>query len=79
MAGSRKSLIKPVAVFSLSIVIVCIACGSAYAYVDPGTGGLLYQIVFIIIALVGSYLGFLRNFIKRVFGQKGQQVPDEED
>jgi len=45
----------------------------SYAYLDPGTGGSLLQIVLAILAGIGSFLGFywrktldfIKNFIKK--------------
>ena len=42
---------------------------TAYAYVDPGTAGLLYQVVFLIFGAIAGYFAFLRRFIKKFFGR----------
>ena len=40
----------------------------AHAYIDPGTAGLLYQIVIMFIAVILGYFAFLRKKIGGLFG-----------
>ena len=54
--------------FSKCLLMILILGGSSlkvYAYVDPGTAGFLYQLLYIVIAaVIGYFAGFKRVFKK---------------
>lgn len=41
---------------------------TAHAYIDPGSAGLLYQVVIMLIAAIIGYFAFLRKKIGGLFG-----------
>jgi hypothetical protein len=49
----------------------------AYAYADPGTAGLLYQVIIVIFASLVSYFLFLKDFVRRLFSRKTEEQPEE--
>lgn len=40
---------------------------SVYAYLDPGTVGFLYQLLYVIIGALAAYFLGLKNLLKRIF------------
>ena len=61
------------AVFLLLIV----SEDAAFAYIDPGTGGMLYQVLVLIFGAIAAYFVFLKRYIKGLFTRT--QKSDEED
>jgi hypothetical protein len=77
MLNLRESSAKSGLVLLLATIIMCFSNESAYAYADPGTAGLLYQIVIIIFASCISYFLFLKDFVKGLFKGKPEKQPKE--
>jgi hypothetical protein len=50
--------------------------GSAFAYIDPGTGGMLYQIIILVIGAILGYFAIAKNFIRKILGLK-KKDPDD--
>jgi hypothetical protein len=78
-----KSVLKFRRAFYLAIVMTLLCAEPAYAYADPGTGGLLYQILIISLAVIASYVAFLKGYLKdflgRAFRKGPGKNPDDED
>jgi hypothetical protein len=51
--------------------------GKAHAYIDPGTGGMLYQIIILIFGAAVAYFAIFKRYIKNFFSKK--KDVDEED
>ena len=51
--------------------------GKAYAYIDPGTGGMFYQIIILLFGAIVAYLAIFKRYIKNFFSKK--KDADEED
>ena len=53
------------------ILYLLFNCNYAYAYIDPGTGGILLQALLGIVAAIGAYITLywrkFKNFINKVF------------
>jgi uncharacterized membrane protein YqgA involved in biofilm formation len=56
--------------FSLMILFLGGSSLSSYAYVDPGTAGFLYQLLYIVIAAVIGYFAGLKKVFKKLFRKK---------
>jgi len=63
----------------LAVMTIFLVNEPAYAYADPGTAGLLYQIVIIIFASLVSYFLFFKDFLKRLFRRKSEEQSEETD
>ena len=50
--------------------IYSIICFNAYAYIDPGTGGIIIQAILGTIATVSIFFSNLRNKIKEFFTKR---------
>ena len=74
-----KSLFKFRRVFYLTVFMTLLCAEPAYAYADPGTGGLLYQIIIVFLAFIVSYFAFLKDFLRRTFKKGSGKNPDDED
>ena len=70
----------------VSLVGCTLACilllpGTAFAYIDPNTGGYLFQLLFPIIAAIGAGLTFFRDKLKyyflRLIGRKNSNDRDD--
>ena len=48
---------------------------TAYAYIDPGVGGMLYQIVILIIGAIAGYFAVVKRFLKKWF-KKDKDKPE---
>lgn len=72
---SRKSA----AVGLGSAMILLFFSGDAHAYMDPGTGGLLYQLIIVFLAAITSYFAFFSGWIKRFFKKDTKEPVDDED
>lgn len=48
----------------------------SYAYVDPGTGGLFYQIIVLIFGVIAGYFAIFKKFLKKLFKKK--DTPDKD-
>jgi hypothetical protein len=69
-SGPAKKL--PVRIILLSIVFLCVFCGQASAYLDPGTGSYMLQLLIAGIAsallAVRIFWNSLIAFVKKIFG-----------
>lgn len=54
----------------LAIITVCYICltipSNSFAYIDPNTGGYIFQLLFPIISAIGAVVIFFRNGLKRM-------------
>ena len=66
-------------VLFLAAIAIFVVNEPAYAYADPGTAGLLYQIVIIVFASLVSYFLFFKDFVKRLFKRNPEEQSDEAD
>jgi hypothetical protein len=48
----------------------------AYAYVDPGTGGMFYQIIILVIGAIAGYFAIFKKFFKKLFKKKDTSEKD---
>ena len=62
---------------TLSIIffnIVILSAKNVYAYIDPGTGSMMIQVIIAVVAAVGVSVGVawgrIKNIINRVLGKK---------
>lgn len=52
---------------TILLLLLCISYPKeAYAYVDPGTGGYIFQVLFLLLSAVISILAFFRNKVEAV-------------
>lgn len=72
LAGQAKSAI-------LIVALVCVSSSSAYAYLDPGTGSILLQVLLGGFALLAGFFVSMRNKVSGFFGRKkpGNAQPSE--
>ena len=56
--------------FILLSSFVFLSPTDAFAYVDPGTGGLLYQVLILFAGVVAGYFAFFKRFLKSLFSRK---------
>jgi hypothetical protein len=63
--------------FVLAIMAIFLVSEPAYAYADPGTAGLLYQIVIIIFASLVSYFLFVKDLLRRLFRRNTEEEAKE--
>lgn len=61
----------------LCAFVFLIAPQRAEAYVDPGTGGLVYQMLILFVGLIAGYLAFLKKYIKSLFSSKRSEPSDD--
>ena len=59
------------------IFILLLFGGKAHAYIDPGMGGMLYQIIILLLGAALAYLAVFKRLIKNFFSKKKEG--DEED
>ena len=59
------------------IFILLLSRGTAYAYIDPGTGGMFYQIIILVFGAAVAYFAIFKRYIKNFFSRK--KGADEED
>lgn len=64
-------------VFFLCVWAFLIAPECAQAYIDPGSGGLVYQVLILVLGLIGGYFAFLKKFIKSFFASKRSKTTDD--
>ncbi len=79
MRTSSKSSAKLIFVVCLATFFVLLGIEPAYAYVDPGTGGLLYQVIVVFLAVLVSYLTIFKDLIRKLFKRPAGKQSDEED
>lgn len=51
----------------------------AYAYVDPGTAGYLYQLLYVVIGVVVGYFAGFRLLLKKIFRRKKEKANEPQD
>lgn len=60
--------------FTLFVLTSCIAVNSAYAYIDPNTGGFFFQtiapFVYGILGVIVVFWKRILGFVKGIFGRK---------
>ncbi len=59
-------------IFIILPLLLLAAPGAAHAYVDPGMGGMFYQVLVMVGAAAAGALAIFRNKIKAFFGKKNQ-------
>jgi hypothetical protein len=69
---------KMACVLLLGVLLVGLGFEPAYAYADPGTGGLLYQIIIVFLAVIASYFAFLKDWVRRFFSRRREDPSNEE-
>lgn len=79
MMNLRKSSFKFGRIFCVVAIMTFLFAKPAHAYADPGTGGLIYQIVIVFLAFIASYFAFLKDFFRRAFKRGSEKNPDDED
>jgi hypothetical protein len=57
--------------FCLIIVfaVLLLFSDTAYAYIDPGVGGALYQVIILIIGAIAGYFAVVKRYLKKWFGK----------
>jgi membrane protein implicated in regulation of membrane protease activity len=60
----------------LAVMFLLVPIGSAFAYIDPGTGSMIVQVV--IAALVGS-AAFIGAFWKKLFRRRRDRDDEQDD
>ncbi len=64
-------------ILMLSIVFTFSYIGSVYAYLDPGTGGMIIQAIIAFIATVGAaasiYWKKIKDYLKKIFDKNKKQ------
>ena len=63
------------------IIIIFFNTSNAYAYLDPGTGSILLQVLLLIFASIGTFFVFIKNKIKSLFNKlfKKKQKTQNQD
>jgi predicted neutral ceramidase superfamily lipid hydrolase len=79
MKNQSRSSFRPLRIIYLVTIIMFLFARPAYAYADPGTGGLLYMIIVASAAIIGSYLAFFKDYVKRLFKREPGKDSDDED
>ncbi|QXE85040.1 hypothetical protein KP003_11585 [Geomonas nitrogeniifigens] len=55
----------------LALTVVAVSCGDAHAYIDPNTGGYVFQVLFPIVSAVAAAFVFCRDgvvkLLRRIF------------
>lgn len=49
----------------------------SYAYVDPGTGGMFYQIIILVIGAIAGYFAIFKKFFKKLFKKRDTSEKDK--
>ena len=65
------------AVFLSALLIIW--ASPAQAYVDPGIGGMFYQIVVLLGAAVAGFFAIFRNKLKNLFGGAKSKRADSDE
>jgi len=60
-------------VIYISSFFIVIFPATAYAYVDPGVGGMLFQVGYLLLTGFLGILFFWSNRIKNIFGKKDKK------
>lgn len=49
------------------IITICMMSQPAYAYIDPGSGSIIVQVLMFIVAAFGVFYGYIKNKIKSIY------------
>jgi hypothetical protein len=60
----------------LALLILLFYQDISYAYVDPGTGGMFYQIIILVIGAIAGYFAIFKKFFKKLFKKKDTSEKD---
>ena len=63
--------------FLLTLKILLISITPSYAYLDPGTGGVILQFIVATIAFFGFYFRKVKIFVKNFFQKNKKKTPKE--
>jgi hypothetical protein len=69
---------RTIGIFTMTVCFILGSGAQALAYIDPGSGGMLYQVAILAIGAFLGYLAFLKDRIKGIFLGK-RKKPDPED
>ncbi len=69
-------IMKGIFLITLSFIIFSVFPNTAYAYIDPGTGGIIIQFLIAIIAGIASFWLIIKQKIKSFF-KKNENKKDE--
>ncbi len=58
---------KRIRILGVMIALLVIPTLPAYAYINPGTGSMIVQLIAAVVLSAGAMLGIFRQAIKRVF------------
>lgn len=73
-------MIKPLTMGLIVIPVVVLTAAPAWAYVDPGVGGMFYQLVILAAAAVGGFFAVFKTKLKNKFrGRKTDQTDPGND
>jgi hypothetical protein len=61
--------------FLIATGLLVVLSDTAHAYVDPGVGGMFYQIVILVIGVIAGYFAVAKRFLRRIL----RRDTDEED
>jgi len=64
---------KKINLIKLIFFFVVLFQNNAFAYIDPGTGGLLLQILVGIFASISIFFNKIKKFIKSLFNKNGNK------
>ena len=70
---------KPIFFVLLLALVLSLAASEAHAYVDPGTAGYLYQIIFIAFSGLIAFFAIFKNIIKSFLGSIFNKSSSKED
>ena len=51
----------------LLALLACVVPGIAYAYIDPGSGSILIQVLIAALAAIGVFFGRIRDALRHYF------------
>ena len=60
-----------------TLLILLIYHDTSYAYVDPGTGGMFYQIIILVIGAIAGYFAIFKKFFKKLFKKRDTSEKDK--
>ncbi len=68
---------RPIFLILLFAISLGLSARDAHAYVDPGTAGYLYQIIFIafsgLIAFFAIFKNIIKSFLGSIFGRSSKE------
>lgn len=76
--GIGKLIIRSGVIF---VVFYLIFTDKAYAYIDPGAGSVIFQIILVVIVsglyFVKQFFGKIKNFFRRLISKKTNMYSDD--